>query len=193
MPSRSVSRTQTLSHLSTPAAVALLLLLALVAVPAAADPGNGGREPELTGDCEKLQVDAGHHVVFHVYAAGVQIYRWNGQSWSFAGPEAVLFADDAGQAVVGIHYATSNGPAWESTSGSKVIGAVVARCTPDPDAIDWLKLGAVTSGGPGVFNGVTFIQRVNTVGGKAPAAPGSFVGEEARVPYTTEYYFYRQP
>jgi hypothetical protein len=32
---------------------------------------------------------------------------------------------------------------------------------------------------------------VNTVGGKAPTDPGSFVGEEARVPYTAEYYFYR--
>jgi hypothetical protein len=38
---------------------------------------------------------------------------------------------------------------------------------------------------------VTFIQRVNTIGGTAPAEAGAFVGDEARVPYTTEYYFYR--
>jgi hypothetical protein len=38
---------------------------------------------------------------------------------------------------------------------------------------------------------VTFIQRVNTIGGTAPAEAGLFVGDEARVPYTAEYYFYR--
>jgi len=37
----------------------------------------------------------------------------------------------------------------------------------------------------------TFIQRINTVGGNAPAAPGTVVGEEANVPYTAEYLFYR--
>ena len=35
------------------------------------------------------------------------------------------------------------------------------------------------------------IQRVNTVGGKAPTAPGDYVGELVRVPYTAEYFFYR--
>jgi len=39
---------------------------------------------------------------------------------------------------------------------------------------------------------VTQIQRVNTVGGNAPANPGSVTGEEARVPYTAEYFFYRE-
>jgi hypothetical protein len=38
---------------------------------------------------------------------------------------------------------------------------------------------------------VTFIQRVNTVGGKAPSHSGDSVGEVVRVPYTAEYFFYR--
>ena len=38
---------------------------------------------------------------------------------------------------------------------------------------------------------MTYIQRVNTVGGLAPAEPGDFVGQEVEVPYTAEYYFYR--
>ena len=91
--------------------------------------------------------------------------------------------------IVGIHYA---GPTWESNSGSKVVGTVLERCTPDPDAIPWLLLKAVSNEGPG-FSRVTFIQRVNTVGGIAPTDPGDFVGEEVEVPYTTEYYFYRAP
>jgi hypothetical protein len=68
---------------------------------------------------------------------------------------------------------------------------VIDRCTPQPDAIPWLLLAAVTSEGPGIFHRVTSIQRVNTVGGIAPADPGNFSGEVVRVPYTAEYFFYR--
>src|SRR5262249_22812284 len=116
------------------------------------------------------------------------IYRWNGMSWTFVAPEAALYADAGGNNAVGTHYA---GPTWESASGSKVVGQVLERCTPNPDAIDWLKLKAVSSQGPGPFRRVTFIQRVNTVGGKAPTRSGDTVGELARVPYTAEYFFYR--
>jgi hypothetical protein len=52
-------------------------------------------------------------------------------------------------------------------------------------------LGAVLNEGPGILERVTFIQRVNTVGGNAPADPGDFPGEVARLPYTAEYFFYR--
>jgi len=163
-----------------------LLLLACVA-PAWADPGNDNQAPDL-GDCQNLQVPAGNEVTFHVYAEGVQIYSWNGMSWIFLAPEAVLFANAGGDGVVGIHYA---GPTWESLSGSKVRGMVLERCTPDPDAIPWLLLKAVSNEGPGVFRRVTFIQRVNTVGGNAPTDPGDFPDEVARVPYTTKYFFYQ--
>ena len=162
-----------------------LLLLALVA-PTRADPGNDNRAPDL-GECQTLQVPAGNKVSFHVYAEGVQIYRWDGTNWIFDAPEAVLFAD-GDDGAVGIHYA---GPTWESVSGSKVVGTVLERCTPDPGAIAWLLLEAVSSEGPGIFRRVTFIQRVNTVGGNAPTDPGDFTGEEVRVPYTAEYFFYR--
>jgi hypothetical protein len=67
----------------------------------------------------------------------------------------------------------------------------VADCSPNTSTIPWLRLEAVTTEGPGIFDGVTQVLRVNTTGGAAPAAPGSVVGEEARVPYTAEYYFYR--
>ena len=42
------------------------------------------------------------------------------------------------------------------------------------------------------FAGTTFIHRVNTVGGKAPAQAGTFVGQVAAVPYTADYFFYRE-
>ena len=135
-----------------------------------------------------VQVPDGNKLAFHAYAAGVQIYHWNGTNWVFVAPEAVLFADAGDHGEVAIHYA---GPTWESGSGSKVVGARVAGATVDPSAIPWLLLRAVSSEGPGIFHRVTFIQRVNTTGGNAPAAPGSSAGQEARVPYTAEYYFYR--
>jgi hypothetical protein len=170
------------------AILALLLFGPGLVVPTTADPGNDNRAPDL-GDCQDLEVPAGHKVKFSAYAEGVQIYRWNGTAWAFQAPEAVLYANDNANGVVGTHYA---GPTWETNSGSYVVGAVMERCTPNPDAIPWLLLAAVDSDGPGVLDGVTYIQRVNTVGGLAPSEPGEFPGEVARVPYTADYYFYRQ-
>jgi hypothetical protein len=163
------------------------LLLALV-VTAGAEPGNDNRAPVLEGECAKLRVGAGNKVVAHAYATGVQVYRWTGTAWQFVAPEAVLYQGEGEHGVFATHYA---GPTWESNSGSTVVGAFTQRCTPDPDAIPWLLLKATASEGPGIFDGVTYIQRVNTVGGLAPTDPGDFVGEEAEVPYAAEYYFYR--
>jgi hypothetical protein len=168
-----------------PAAL-VLALLALVA-PAGADPGNDNRAPDL-GDCQKLQVRPGNKVAFHVFGVGVQIYQWNGSSWVFVAPEAVLYADAGDHGVVGMHFA---GPTWQSNSGSTVVGTVIDHCTPDPNSIPWVLLGAAFTDGPGIFADVTFIQRVNTVGGMAPTGPGAFPGQLARVPYTADYYFYR--
>ena len=67
----------------------------------------------------------------------------------------------------------------------------LAGCSVDSTAIDWLLLQAVSTDGPGIFKPVTYIQRVNTVGGKAPATPGTSICAEVKVPYTAEYYFYR--
>ena len=143
-------------------------------------------QPDL-GDCGYLAAPARSTLVFHVYARGVQIYRWTGTSWLLYGPDAVLSTDVDGKSTVGTHYV---GPTWETNSGSKAVGTVIDRCTSDPNAVQWLSLSAKSSG-PGVLNGVTFVQRVNTVGGKAPSAAGTIVGEEARAAYSAEYFFYR--
>jgi hypothetical protein len=122
----------------------------------------------------------------------VQIYRWDGTRWVFVNPAADLFADAGGHGLVGTHFGTPAGPGWRTLSGSQVVGTVTGRCTPNASAIAWLRLDASASGS-GVFEHTQFIQRVNTVGGLAPAAPGSVVGQEARVPYTADYFFYRAP
>jgi len=162
------------------------LALAFYAARASAD---DNRAPELPSPpCGNIQVPEGNKVAFHVYAIGVQIYRWNGAAWAFVAPAAVLYANADYDGEVGTHYV---GPTWESNSGSKVVGARIQGCTPDTNSIPWLLLQKVTNDGPGIFHRVTYIQRVNTVGGLAPSAPGTFVGEVREVPYTAEYYFYR--
>ena len=167
----------------------LALLLLAVAAPVGASAREDNRAPDV-GEYTELLVPEGNRVSFHAYAEGVQIYRWTGTAWAFVAPEAWLYAGDGEEddEPMGVHYA---GPTWESASGSKVVAAKVAEATPDPTAIPWLRLKKVSSGGPGIFADVTWIQRVNTVGGKAPTEAGGFVGEIARVPYTAEYYFYK--
>ncbi len=170
----------------------LALLLSGSLLLSAQAQGKDNRAPQVPAS---LQVPAGNKVHAHAYAVGVQIYVWTVNptnaalaSWVFKAPEAVLFADAGAHGEIAIHYA---GPTWESNSGSKVVGARVAGSTVDPTAIPWLLLKATTAQGPGIFAPTTYIQRVNTEGGLAPTTPGTSAGQEARVPYTAEYFFFR--
>lgn len=183
-------------NLATPV---LALLLGACASPSRAEPGNDNRAPTVPAS---LKVPDGNKVSFHAYAVGVQIYvatsstnSPTGFVWTFRAPEAVLY--DADGNVVGMHYAFAGPtrPAWESESGSRVVGArTVPPVTVDSNAIPWLILSAVSTNtvGPGIFARTTFVQRVNTTGGLAPTNLPTRSGQEARVPYTAEYFFYRE-
>ncbi|HKE59273.1 MAG TPA: DUF3455 domain-containing protein [Pyrinomonadaceae bacterium] len=171
--------------------VVRLLVLAIAAlglqsVALAQDDG----EPELPPQCVSINVPEGNKLAHHLYARGVQIYKWNGVSWDFDAPRASLFAEENYFGEVGSHF---RGPTWESKSGSKVVAARVpgTGCTPDASAIAWLLLQTTEAGGPGIFRRITYVQRVNTTGGLAPTAAGTTVGELQEVPYTAEYFFYR--
>ena len=146
-----------------------------------------------------LQVSDDYKVSYHAYAVGVQIYTAVASAtdptklvWTLAGPEAVLFDSDGN--VVGTHYAYAGPgrPAWESESGSIVVGSrTVAPVVVDPTAVAWLVLDAVKAEGPGIFEGTAYIQRVNTTGGLAPTTPPAQLGEQVRISYTAEYFFFR--
>lgn len=173
--------------------LSLLVLLSVVGfavTPAQAmtmfDNNNG---PELPAQCGSIQVPEGNKLAFHVYAKGVQVYRFNGVSWDFVAPVATLYAEDNFFGEVGTHYV---GPHWESKSGSKVKAERVlgTGCAPDPTAVAWLLLKKVETSGNGIFSKVTYVQRTDTTGGLAPTEPGGF-NELREVPYTAEYYFYR--
>jgi len=130
-----------------------------------------------------------------VPAKGVQIYECRARAnqpaayeWAFVGPEAELF--DTRGARIGKHY---GGPAWEAADGSKITGAVKARADAPAAAKDipWLLLTATQAGaGTGAFSAITSVQRVNTMGGVAPAdgCAQATAGTVLRMPYTADYY-----
>jgi len=177
--------------------IALLSILFPLFTAGVAGSTYDNRAPEVP---ETLQVPVGHKVSFHAYAVGVQMYTATGSPtdstklvWTFTGPEVVLL--DADGEVVGIHYAYAGPgrPAWESESGSIVVGSrTVPPVIVDPTAVPWLVLDAVQAEGPGIFDGTKFIQRVQTTGGLPPSTPPTHLGQQARIPYTAEYFFFRQ-
>ena len=136
---------------------------------------------------ETLKPPAGEHLQAHAHASGQQIYTCDGSKWVLSRPDAELF-DEAGKKV-GSHFA---GPTWRWSDGSQVTGKPIANATLDPQSIPWLLLTATGHTGDGVLKNVSSIQRLQTNGGKAPVngCGPSHKGEQARVPYTADYYFY---
>jgi uncharacterized protein DUF3455 len=186
---------QAIGHRSLCNANPLILALLIAGPPALrADPGNDNRAPDVP---EPIQTPGDtNKVSFHVYAVGVQIYTNDSTTfaWGLKAPEAMLF-DSEGN-LVGIHFAygyTAAGapiPAWQTESGSLVVGSRIASAPGGVGNIPWLLLQAIHAEGPGVLQSSTYIQRVNTMGGVAPPIVQQ-PGQEVRVPYTAEYFFYR--
>jgi hypothetical protein len=144
---------------------------------------------------DNLKVPDGNVLLFKAFASGVQNYVCTAQAdnpdsfaWTFKAPAAEL-QNAVGQKV-GTHYA---GPSWEGNDGSKVVGEVMARAdVVGPVAIPWLLLKAKSNDGAGAFSAITYIQRLDTVGGVAPAegCDRPTVGAERAVPYRATYAFY---
>jgi Protein of unknown function (DUF3455) len=144
---------------------------------------------------DKLKVPVGNTLILKTPAKGVQIYTCQPKAsdktkfeWTFKAPEANL-SEETG-ASIGKHY---GGPTWEHKDGSKVVGEIKERLdSPDANAIPWLLLSAKSTEGNGFFGKVTYIQRLNTKGGKAPST-GCDVSKQnstVRIDYTTDYYYY---
>lgn len=127
-------------------------------------------------------------------ARGVQVYECrsrkdgSGNEWTFVAPEADLYDGDG--RLVGQHGA---GPHWRFEDGSRITARVKARTdAPQAQAIPWLLLDAKAPLPRDRFAHVRSIQRVDTVGGTAPAegCSASQLGSALRVPYTAVYHFY---
>ena len=143
-----------------------------------------------------VAVPAGHRPVMMLTGVGLLTYECRAKAgadgayeWGFAGPDAVL--QDRNGMRMGKYY---GGPTWEHNDGSKITGKQLAVSPGPSGAIPLQLVQASPATGSGAFTGVTYIQRVNTVGGVAPSTPcnAGAMGSKQTVSYSADYYFYKQ-
>ncbi len=141
---------------------------------------------------KELTPPANEQFLLQVHADGDQVYTCKADraqfSWVLKAPDARL-VDQSGKQF-GKHFA---GPSWEGMDGSRVTGKAAANApSPDDGSIPWLLVTVVSRSGEGVLAHVTSIQRINTKGGKAPAAgcDAAHEGQESRAAYSADYVFF---
>jgi hypothetical protein len=183
---------------------ACLSLVGAVSSVTSARAGDDVTPPPVPGN---LQVPEGNHAYLMDHAVGTQNYICLGAGlpWTFIGPQATLFNNEAEQSLT--HYLSPN-PAengvaratWQHSRDTSAVWAMAIASSTDTayvasGAIPWLLLrvvGAQTGPNSGdKIAATTFIQRVSTVGGSAPAGGCPGVGARAFVPYETDYVFYK--
>lgn len=183
-------------------------------------PPNPAAPAAITPPAGNSAFLAGHAVGTQGY---VCLPTGSGASWTVntARPEATLFTNIFGNAVQIITHFLSpdtnpnqfapkplpfGNATWQSSfDSSKVWGqtlqAIIAgsdASCPNAGAIGCLLLQAIGSqqgpAGGKIMTKTTYIQRLNTNGGSAPASGCSVpadVGKQALVPYSADYYFFR--
>lgn len=175
---------------TTLAGVAVLTLTACASQMAAAPAFKQDALPAA------VQVPAGQKVYMETVGVGEITYQCRAKKdaanqfeWVFAGPDAKLL-DRAGKQV-GKYY----GPpaTWEAMDGSKVTATQLAVSPGGTGNIPMQLVKANPAMGKGAMDGVTYIQRVATKGGVAPASAcgAGNVGAKEIVKYQADYIFWR--
>lgn len=142
-----------------------------------------------------VQVPAGHQVAMETVGVGQITYECRakkdmaGHEWVFVGPDAQL-VDRMGKKVGKYHGPPAT---WESNDGSKLTGAQVAVAPADAGSIPLQLVKANPATGMGAMQGVTYIQRVATQGGVAPATTcdAAAMGSQQIVKYRADYIFWK--
>lgn len=165
-----------------------------------------------------LEVPDGHRVFLGGHAIGTQNYVCTTHptgptgppiGWVLYGPQATLFNDGGAQVMT--HFLSPNPeeggtprPTWLHSRDSSAVWARAVQPSSDPDyvapdAVPWLLLEyAGADAGPKRGQRLahtSYLHRVNTVGGKAPAtgcAEEADIGKKELVPYEADYFFYRE-
>jgi Protein of unknown function (DUF3455) len=143
-----------------------------------------------------VQVPAGNKVAMETVGVGEITYECRAKAnmagqfeWVFVGPDAKLM-DRAGKQV-GKYY----GPpaTWESMDGSKLTATQLAVAPAMAGSIPLQLVKANPAMGMGAMSGVTYIQRVATQGGVAPAmaCDGMAMGKKEIVKYQADYIFWK--
>jgi hypothetical protein len=186
-------------------------LASIVALPGAA---RADITPPAVPD--NLNVDEGHIPFLLTHAFGTQNYvcvtRGAGVGFVLFTPQATLFNEDLEEVIT--HFFSPNKDpkdlntirvAWQDSHDTSTFWGSVKAFSFDanfvtPGAIPWLLVerrgtAAGPAGGDRMTK-TTFVHRVNTVGGAAPAVGcSSFedIGRTAFVPYEADYVFYKAP
>ncbi|PKO27413.1 MAG: hypothetical protein CVU36_20320 [Betaproteobacteria bacterium HGW-Betaproteobacteria-9] len=142
-----------------------------------------------------VQVPAGHQVAMETVGVGQITYECRakkdamGHEWVFVGPDAKLM-DRMGKQV-GKYY----GPpaTWEGMDGSKLTAIQLAVAPAMAGSIPLQLVKANPAMGMGAMQGVTYIQRVRTQGGVAPAmaCDAAISGSKQIVNYQADYIFWK--
>ncbi len=143
-----------------------------------------------------VQVPAGNKVAMETVGVGEITYECRAKAnmpgqfeWVFAGPDAKLM-DRSGKQV-GKYY----GPpaTWESMDGSKFTATQLAVAPGGTGNIPMQLVKANPAMGMGAMQGVSYVQRVATKGGVAPAMPcgAANMGAKQIVNYQADYIFYK--
>jgi len=180
-----------------PTSTLSLTVAALVALSGCSGMGGGMSRP-FSQDAlpNAVKVPAGHKVALETVGVGQITYECRANAnasgafeWVFVGPQADL-SSRAG-ARLGTYY----GPpaTWASSDGSAITGAQVAVAPAAAGSIPLQLVKANPANGAGTMMGVTYIQRVATMGGVAPAAAcdGATVGRKEVVRYQADYIFWK--
>lgn len=142
-----------------------------------------------------VKVPDGHQVAMQTVGVGKIAYEckakkdMSGHEWAFVGPDAAL--NDRS----GMQVGTYVGPpaTWASLDGSKVTATQVAVAPAGAGNIPYQLVKANPAMGSGAMQGVSYIQRVATRGGVAPASPCGMesIGARQWVPYQADYIFWK--
>lgn len=144
-----------------------------------------------------VAVPSGNKMSMHTVGVGELTYECREKQgaagtfeWTFVAPTATLW-DTSRTKAVGKYYA---GPTWEANDGSRVTGKQLAIAPAKEGAIPLQLVQAAPATGNGVMQGVTYIQRLNTVGGVAPKEPCAAAsgGQRRQVKYEADYVFFKQ-
>ncbi|GIE36516.1 hypothetical protein Ait01nite_095610 [Actinoplanes italicus] len=158
------------------------------AAPAARSDAFHGVDPRVPAE---LSPPAGHVLHAVLKAKGVQIYECRAAAWTLLEPAASLTGVTVHpvKKVSALHF---RGPSWQSDQdGSLLEGdpeGVVRVPSEHPGSIQQLRIKAKLTRGDGVFGKVTYVQRLDTVGGVAPA--GACARGTTAVPYRAVYRFF---
>jgi hypothetical protein len=176
----------------------LSLVASAAAMGLAACAGMGGASMPYSQSSlpDPVKVPAGHTVAMETVGAGDITYECRAKAnmagayeWVFVGPDAKLMDRKGMQ--VGRYY----GPpaTWENRDGSKVTATQVAVAPAGNGNIPLQLVKANPAMGVGAMQGVSYIQRVATQGGVAPAmaCDASTMGQKQIVKYQADYIFWR--